>query len=189
MCGCCTLLMALHIPVLGVERDRSAPFLSLARRLGIPVFIGDGTERRVLGKLQLSQCRALAAVGSDDLENIAVAVAAAVISPSKRVVLRAGEHEAISEGDANFLRTAEGTFQPSRCPAARTAVTKAGRRAVSTSPAQTATWRGKGEPFGDRSGRDPRVTGIRKVVRSADLSTGALGKRSRRHPPALAGAG
>lgn len=112
MCGCCTLLMALHIPVLGVERDRSAPFLSLARRLGIPVFIGDGTERRVLGKLQLSQCRALAAVGSDDLENIAVAVAAAVISPSKRVVLRAGEHEAISEGDANFLRTAEGTFQP-----------------------------------------------------------------------------
>ena len=140
--------MALHIPVLGVERDRSAPFLSLARRLGIPVFIGDGTERRVLGKLQLSQCRALAAVGSDDLENISVAVAAAVISPSKRVVLRAGEHEAIAEtrsllplgvirdvteiaatfvvarllgaqvegvvagGDANFLRTAEGTFQP-----------------------------------------------------------------------------
>lgn len=93
----CTHLMALDIPVLGVERDRSAPFLPLARRLGIPVFIGDGTERRVLEKLKLSRCRALAAVGSDDLDNISVAVAAAAISPSKRVVLRAGEHEAIAE--------------------------------------------------------------------------------------------
>jgi len=61
------------------------------------VFIGDGTERRVLEKLKLSRCRALAAVGSDDLDNISVAVAAAAISPSKRVVVRAGEHEAIAE--------------------------------------------------------------------------------------------
>ena len=51
----------------------------------------------VLEKLKLSRCRALAAVGSDDLDNISVAVAAAAISPSKRVVLRAGEHEAIAE--------------------------------------------------------------------------------------------
>ena len=54
----CAQLMALNIPVVGVERDRSAAFLSLARQLGIPVFIGDGTERRVLEKLRLSRCRA-----------------------------------------------------------------------------------------------------------------------------------
>jgi TrkA-N domain len=93
----CAQLMALNIPVVGVERDRAAAFLSLARQLGIPVFIGDGTERRVLEKLKLSRCRALAAVGSDDLDNISVAVAAAAVSPSTRVVLRAGEQEAIAE--------------------------------------------------------------------------------------------
>ena len=93
----CAALMALDVPVVGVERERSAPYLPLARRLGIPVYIGDGTERRVLEKLRLGHCRALAAVGSDDLDNISVAVVAAAVSPSTRVVLRAGEHEAIAE--------------------------------------------------------------------------------------------
>jgi hypothetical protein len=45
----------------------------------------------------LSRCLGLAAVGSDDLDNIAVAVAAAAVSPRTRVVVRAGEHEAIAE--------------------------------------------------------------------------------------------
>jgi voltage-gated potassium channel Kch len=93
----CVELMALNIRVVGVERDRSAPFLPLARQLGIPVFVGNGTERRTLEKLKLQRCRALAAVGSDDLDNIAVAVAATAISSSTRVVLRAGEQEAVAE--------------------------------------------------------------------------------------------
>ena len=93
----CAQLIALNVPVVGVERDRSAPFLPLARRLGIPVLVGDGTERRVLEKLKLQSCRALAAVGSNDLDNISVAVAAAAVSRSTRVVLRAGEQEAIAE--------------------------------------------------------------------------------------------
>jgi Trk K+ transport system NAD-binding subunit len=93
----CAQLKALHVPVVGVERDRRAPYLSLARQLGIPVIIGSGTQRRLLERLRLDRCLALAAVGSDDLDNIAVAVAAAAVSPSTRVVLRAGEHEAIAE--------------------------------------------------------------------------------------------
>jgi voltage-gated potassium channel Kch len=93
----CAQLRARHIPVVGVERDRRAPHLSLARRMGIPVLIGSGSERRLLEKLRLSRCLALAAVGSDDLDNIAVAVAAAAVSAQTRVVLRAGEHEAIAE--------------------------------------------------------------------------------------------
>jgi hypothetical protein len=36
-------------------------------------------------------------VGSDDLDNIAVAVTAHGVAPGTRVVLRAGEHEAIAE--------------------------------------------------------------------------------------------
>ena len=44
-----------------------------------------------------AQLWALAAVGSNDLDNLAVAIAANRISPSTRVVMRAGEQEAIAE--------------------------------------------------------------------------------------------
>jgi voltage-gated potassium channel Kch len=93
----CAQLKELHIPVVGVERDRRAPHLALVRQMGIPVIIGSGTERRLLEKLLLNRCRALAAIGSNDLDNIAVAVAATAVSPTTRVVLRAGEQEAIAE--------------------------------------------------------------------------------------------
>ncbi len=93
----CELLLSLDVPVVGVERDRSARWLPLARSLGIPVLLGEGTERRVLEKLRLGHSRSLVAVGSDDLDNVAVAVAASAVSPSTRVILRAGEQEAIAE--------------------------------------------------------------------------------------------
>ncbi|WP_053202522.1 potassium channel family protein [Jiangella muralis] len=93
----CELLVNLGIPVVGLERSRSARWLPVARSLGVPVLIGDGTERSVLQRLHLDRCRSLAAVGSDDLDNISVAVAATAVSPGTRVVLRAGEQEAIAE--------------------------------------------------------------------------------------------
>ena len=93
----CVQLREHGIPVVGVERDDQAALLPLARRLGIPVVVGQGTDRRVLERLQLSRCRALAAVASDELDNIAVAVAASAVSPRTPVVLRAGEQEAIGE--------------------------------------------------------------------------------------------
>jgi Trk K+ transport system NAD-binding subunit len=93
----CVQLRAQGVPVVGVERDGRAPLLRLARTLGIPVVVGQGEDRQVLERLGLRRCRALAAVASDDLDNIAVAVAAAAVAPLVAVVLRAGEHEAISE--------------------------------------------------------------------------------------------
>ncbi|MFD5128865.1 potassium channel family protein [Streptomyces olindensis] len=93
----CGELRRLGVAVVGVERDPSAPGVRLARTLGIPVLTGHGGDRATLEKLHLHQARALAAVGSDDLDNIAVAIAAQGVSPGTRVVLRAGEHEAIAE--------------------------------------------------------------------------------------------
>ncbi|MER5217101.1 NAD(P)-binding protein [Streptomyces sp. NPDC002838] len=93
----CGELRRLGIPVVGVERDPEAPGVRLARTLGIPVLTGHGGDRAVLEKLHLHQARALAAVGSDDLDNIAVAIAAHGVSPRTRIVLRAGEHEAMAE--------------------------------------------------------------------------------------------
>ncbi|XRQ08935.1 potassium channel family protein [Actinomadura welshii] len=93
----CRELQLLGVPVVGVERDPSAPNVRLARANGIPVVTGHGGDRAVLERLHLDRATALAAVGSNDLDNIAVAIAAHGVSPETRVVLRAGEHEAIAE--------------------------------------------------------------------------------------------
>lgn len=93
----CAELRRLGVPVVGVERNRHAPQLRVAHALKIPVIVGHGSDRQVLERLGLRRCRALAAVGSDELDNIAVAVAASAVSPCTPVVLRAGEQEAIAE--------------------------------------------------------------------------------------------
>ncbi|GAB3288090.1 hypothetical protein GCM10027563_23460 [Parasphingorhabdus pacifica] len=98
----CCELQALGISVVAVERDRNAPCLALARELGIPVVLGRGGDRFLLQRLSLSKARALAAVSSDGLENIAVAVAARAVAPQQRIVLRAGGDEVTAESRSLF---------------------------------------------------------------------------------------
>lgn len=98
----CTQLQLLGIGVVAVERDPSAPNLRLARALDVPVVVADATDRFVLHKLGLHRATALAAVASDDRDNIAVSVAALAVAPGLRVVMRAGDHEAIAETRSLF---------------------------------------------------------------------------------------
>ncbi|WP_220454414.1 NAD-binding protein [Nocardioides immobilis] len=93
----CRELQLLGVAVVGVERDPQAPNLRIARTLGVPVIVAHGGDRAVLERLGVHRAQALAAVGSDDLDNIAIAVAAHGVAPGTRVVMRAGEHEAIAE--------------------------------------------------------------------------------------------
>lgn len=93
----CAELRRLGVPVVGVERDPAAAQLHVARALRIPVVVDHGADRAVLERIGLRRAMALAAVGSDEYDNIAVAIAANAIAPRTRVVLRAGEQEAIAE--------------------------------------------------------------------------------------------
>ncbi|MER5968669.1 NAD-binding protein [Streptomyces sp. NPDC002055] len=98
----CTELQDLGIGVIAVERDPQAPNLRLARALGVPVVVADAQDRFVLRELGLHRAQALAAVASDDLDNIAVSVAALAVAPDLRIVIRAGDHEAIAETRSLF---------------------------------------------------------------------------------------
>ncbi|MFI9357553.1 NAD-binding protein [Streptomyces lydicus] len=98
----CTRLQQLGIGVVAVERNPQAPNLRLARALGVPVIVADAQDRFVLRKLGLHKAQAMAAVASDDLDNIAVSVAARAVAPELRVVMRAGDHEAIAETRSLF---------------------------------------------------------------------------------------
>jgi voltage-gated potassium channel Kch len=93
----CLLLRSLGIGVVAVERDPQAPAVQLARSYKIPVVIGPGGERTLLAKLSLDRARALAAITSDDVENIAITVAALAVRDDLRVVLRAGDGDVTTE--------------------------------------------------------------------------------------------
>ncbi len=96
------LLRSLDVPVVAVERRRDAPGVRIARRLRIPVVIAEGGDRALLQRLGLQRARALAAVTSDDVENIAIAVAALAVHGPLRVVLRAGDGDVSTETRALF---------------------------------------------------------------------------------------
>jgi len=89
----CTMLREMHVPVVGIEVDPDAPNVRLARGYGIPVVIGHGEDRGVLRSVCAGRARALAAVTSNELANVEIAVAARAARDDLRVVLR------IREGD------------------------------------------------------------------------------------------
>jgi len=88
--------------VIGIERYPTAPHLRTARSLDIPVLVGDGSRRRILARARADHAVALCAVASDELDNVAVAVTARAVSPDLRVVMRAGNHDAIAETQSLF---------------------------------------------------------------------------------------
>jgi voltage-gated potassium channel Kch len=89
-----------HIAVLGVERDPDAPCVRLARAAGIPVLIGRGDDREILERVGIRRSRAVAAVTSTDLVNVAVGLAADDLAPGIGLVLRLGDGEVAAETDS-----------------------------------------------------------------------------------------
>lgn len=98
----CLELRRAGLDVVAVERDPESPHVRTARNLGIPVVIGRGGDRFLLQRLSLTRARALAAVTSDELGNVAVAVAALAVEPDLRVVLRAGDNDVTRETRSLF---------------------------------------------------------------------------------------
>lgn len=98
----CMMLRGLGIPVVAVESNPDADNIRRAKRYGIPVVIGRGNSRAVLGRLSLARARALAAVASDEIENISAAMAALAIREDLRTVLRAGSGDVVDETRALF---------------------------------------------------------------------------------------
>ncbi len=93
----CLLFRECGVPVVAVEKDEEGRNVGLARQLGLPVVIGRGSDHSLMGRLSLHKARAVAAVTSDDLENISVAMGARGIEEEIRVVLRVGDGNVANE--------------------------------------------------------------------------------------------
>lgn len=98
----CELLRDLHVPVVAVEQNSQGTNITRAKDRRLPVVIGDGSDHRTLARLSIRNARALAAVTSDDVENIAVAVAARRLREDLHVALRAGDGDATSQTQSLF---------------------------------------------------------------------------------------
>jgi voltage-gated potassium channel Kch len=98
----CQELQTLGVAVIGLERSAQSRNLPLARAMDIPVLIGDGSVRRTMKKLRVDRSLAVVAVGSDELDNVAVAITARALAAGVPVVIRAGTHDAIEETASLF---------------------------------------------------------------------------------------
>ncbi|MFJ9728349.1 NAD-binding protein [Streptomyces sp. NPDC101209] len=83
-----TRLRELQIPVVCVESDPEARGLATARRLRVPVVLGDVTQEGVLETAKIHRAEALLAVTSADTTNLEAALYARSVRPDLRVVLR-----------------------------------------------------------------------------------------------------
>jgi len=90
------------VPVVAVERNAEAHTLLRAKEQRIPVVIGGGASQDLLLRLSLSRERALVAVTSDEVENIAIAVAARGVRQDLVIALRAGDGDATTETRSLF---------------------------------------------------------------------------------------
>ena len=93
----CLVLRGCNIPLVAVERDEDGESVGIAKELGLPVVIGRGADPSLMRRLSLTTARAVAAVTSDDLENISVAMTARGIHSDVRTVLRVGDGNVANE--------------------------------------------------------------------------------------------
>ncbi|MCY0941427.1 potassium channel family protein [Streptomyces antarcticus] len=83
----------LEIPVVCVEADPQARGLALARRLRVPVIIGDVTDEGVLEAARVHRAHSLLALTSSDTTNLEAALYARTVQPGLRAVLRLYEDD------------------------------------------------------------------------------------------------
>lgn len=86
-------LRELGIPVVCVENDPDARGIPVARRLHVPVVIGDVTQEGVLEAAKIRRSRALLALTSIDTTNLEAALYARSVKPDLRVTLRLFDDE------------------------------------------------------------------------------------------------
>lgn len=81
-------LHALGVKVVAVDKNPDAPGIEVARRLRIPVVIGDGAQEETLREAAVATCQALVVVSSDDVTNLHAALTGRMVVRNLRVVLR-----------------------------------------------------------------------------------------------------
>ena len=87
------LLNERGIAVVGIERDDGAPGVLTARRLRIPVIIGDTASEETLRSAGVAHCRALLAITDGDITNLESGMVVRDLNEDAKITLRMFDHD------------------------------------------------------------------------------------------------
>jgi Trk K+ transport system NAD-binding subunit len=78
----------LGVEVVAIDKDPEARGAALARRLNVPLIVGDAAREETLEAAAVGSCQALVVVSTDDVSNLQAALHARSLNGDLRVVLR-----------------------------------------------------------------------------------------------------
>ena len=76
------------VEVVAIERDDDSRHVAAARRMGIPVVVGDATMTETLKAAQVADAQAVVTATDNDVADLQVAVNARAVHPDVRIILR-----------------------------------------------------------------------------------------------------
>jgi Trk K+ transport system NAD-binding subunit len=90
------------VPVVAIERDDDGRHVAAARRMGIPVVIGDATLTETLHAAQIETAQAVVTATDSDVVDLQAAVNARALHPSVRIILRLFDHDLSTAVERRF---------------------------------------------------------------------------------------
>ena len=90
------------VQVVAIERDDDSRHVSAARRMGIPVVVGDATLTETLKAAQVEHAQAVVTATDNDVADLQVAVNARALDPDVQIVLRLFDNELSTAVEQRF---------------------------------------------------------------------------------------
>lgn len=90
------------VTVVAIERDDDSRHVAAARRMGIPVVIGDCTLTETLKAAQVENAQAVVTATDNDIADLQAAVNARAIHPDVRIILRLFDNELSTRIEQRF---------------------------------------------------------------------------------------
>jgi Trk K+ transport system NAD-binding subunit len=90
------------VQVVAIERDDDSRHVAAARRMGIPVVLGDATLTETLKAAQIENAQAVVTATDNDIADLQVAVNARAIHPDVRIILRLFDNELSTRVEQRF---------------------------------------------------------------------------------------
>ncbi|MGO9958890.1 MAG: NAD-binding protein [Solirubrobacteraceae bacterium] len=90
------------VQVVAIERDDDSRHVAAARRMGIPVVVGDATLTETLKAAQVERAQAVVTATDNDVADLQAAVNARAIHPDVRIILRLFDNELSTAVEQRF---------------------------------------------------------------------------------------
>jgi Trk K+ transport system NAD-binding subunit len=90
------------VKVVAIERDDDSRHVAAARRMGIPVVLGDATLSETLKAAQVEYAQAVVTATDNDVADLQAAINARAIHPDLRIILRLFDNELSTAVEQRF---------------------------------------------------------------------------------------